>query len=221
MGFGAERAGAARRGTRDSSAGPMEGSRGRRTAEERTDRYVIVLMVRAGADLARACEIWEATCGAAVHEGCFQRDGTMHFTLSDVQWLTEREAAQAFFRHPPPLPIDIRLAGLNSWSSCLAAKADIRSARRISSLLADLAGLPRKVTATPPDSLHLSVYRRRGMPRRPFEDAVAQMKAATCGLDLGHVVGTAIAIKVVGCPYTEDCGQYRLLAAPVEDTSPA
>ena len=66
-------------GSAHASAGPMKAFRGRRGDDERTDKYypyVVVLMECAGADIARACEVSEETCGTAAHEGYFQRGET-------------------------------------------------------------------------------------------------------------------------------------------------
>jgi len=42
---------------------------------------------------------------------------------------------------------------------------------------------------------------------------VLQMKKAVAGMACGEVVGTEIAIKVLGCDYGAGCDGYRVLAS--------
>ena len=112
----------------------------------------------------------EQTCDPAIHQHCFQRDGTYHFTLEtykgDKGSLTYQEAMAISFRKPAKNLFDkskadlptFNLTGYKGYSGAVALGTDTS----ISGIVNGFSGLRKSLDASKVQgNLHMSLYRTR------------------------------------------------------------
>ena len=181
-------------------------------------QFVLVLAVRepeGRSEFFKVKERLRKACEPGVHANCAQRAGTMHFTLH-TQSLTDGDAKKVAFEIQPLLPLQLKLAGLQKWPSCLAFKIDASSTELVNAALLGIKGLQpsgkQDRVSVAQDQMHLSLYRARGMSGYPLKAQIKRMKDAVKGMQYGQVLATEIALKEVGSGYGEGCDGYRVLA---------
>ena len=180
-------------------------------------KFVLVLAVQEpdpGSEFFEVKKRLRDNCEPGVHATCAQLAGTMHVTLQ-TQSLTDEEAKKVAFEIQPLLPLQLKLAGLQKWPSCLAFKIDASSTELVNAALLGIKGLQpsgkQDRVRVAQDQMHLSLYRARGM-SSALKAQIPTMKTAVQGMQYGQVLATEIALKEVGSGYGEGRDGYRVLA---------
>lgn len=124
----------------------------------------------------------------------------------------------------PPLPLELKFKGVcgdgeKSWTQCIALELSSESLKRIKSAVSGLTGLPTPSYSVDfdrkqLDSMHLSLYRKRGY-GKGVKKGMKAVRDAAAGGDWGTVQVTEISIKLVGADYSD----ARILARATTSTS--
>ena len=132
--------------------------------------FCLIIIVEPDEECRAFLKRCEQTCDPAIHQHCFQRDGTYHFTLEtykgDKGSLTYQEAMAISFRKPAKnlfdkskddLPI-FNLTGYKGYSGVVALGTDTS----ISGIVNGFSGLRKSLDASKVQGgLHMSLYRTR------------------------------------------------------------
>jgi hypothetical protein len=136
----------------------------------------------------------------ALHEQCFQREGTHHITLAELT-LSSGEAGAIKFQQPtqPALPFCINFDQFKApCPKCVALSPDDESVKDIRAVYGRLYSeydFPDRRRPALKDA-HLSLYRMRGA--KNVSEPFKRIKEACANTDLGSVQAIALRIKVKG-----------------------
>jgi hypothetical protein len=178
--------------------------------ESRT-RYLIYMAIREGKESKFARGL--ARCDDVIHDElrhCLQLEETRHVTMYDG-YLSADQVRGLNFRGRFEYPIEIQLDGWKDWEAGAYLGVSRGSECDLRRLLNEVDGIPRHRDGKEEKCDHLSLYRRRGETRMPYDQMKREfwsMRTTTKSHDWGIVEGMSIRIKAYGGPYF-DC---RVLA---------
>lgn len=118
-----------------------------------TREFVLCLLVEPDQECREFLKDCKRNCDPEIHEECFQRDGTLHFTLFNKKSLTYQEAMAISSSYSTSLPV-MNLTGFSSFPYCVALKTDTSIGDLVDSITPRIKFDPKK--------LHLSLHRIRG-----------------------------------------------------------
>lgn len=172
-----------------------------------TRKFCLIMIVDPDEDCRSFLQECENNCSPEVHAGCFQREGTLHFTLFN-QALTYRQAMAYTVNHSSAVLPKMNLTGFHNWPSCVALVTDTS----IQSVLDMIS--PR---VKPPGKLHISLYRAReprGHGRDPARAKIKKIqfdrvRHCTSNMNKGKAQGVRIVLKEMGADYFgQDEGKF-------------
>ena len=162
-----------------------------------TRQFCLLVMVEPDDECAKFLQDCQAHCSKEVHDACFQREGTLHFTLFDKKAMTY-EQAMAISMNPSSLPV-MNLTRFTNWKNCVALETDTS----VQSLVESIS--PR---INPPTNLHLSLYRMRG--REDFAEKKTQFDSLRRNVTkrFGKARGVRVILKEQGSDYFGRDGKF-------------
>jgi len=191
-----------------------------------TRAFCLILIVDPDDECRQYLQKCGQMCSSAVHDRCFQQEGTLHFTLAtfdgrkgNPQELSYNDAMRISFDVSKlPLPV-FNLTGYKDWKNCVALTTDTPVNRVVNGL----SGMfPPISTDKVQNKLHMSVYRMRLQKENGeywngpvFKERSAQFDRVRRQINggFGTAKGVRIVLKEMGADYHGLDGKFfRVIA---------
>jgi hypothetical protein len=160
------------------------------------------------------------TCDPVIHDHCFQREGSRHFTLLTIKDLTPSEADGVHFaKQTSKLPVTVDFASFSHYGKTVALKPISESVEALRDVTFNnsLQGISPSVALRintelrkNVTDLHLSLYRVRNY--NPESRAIAEFANIRLHLRdarFGRVVATRVMIEKVEVAYSEARSYFK------------
>jgi hypothetical protein len=163
--------------------------------------FLLLLLVEPDDECNQFLAECKSLCSPDVHEHCFQREGTLHFSLTQKKLNLTYEEAMDISVDPMPTSLPVmRLTKFKSWPRCIALDTST-----------SLSSLVSSITPSVPlhKNAHMSLYRMRGNKGKNETEKQFNHVRDNVSRNFGTAKGVRVILKEMGADYEgQDEGRF-------------